>query len=120
MISAVGGLGRHLELVGQLFPLHDQRVVARDLELLGQALEHAFVRVADGRQLAVHRLGRADHLAAEDLADRLMAEANAEQRHLPAAAFPISSRQMPASFGVHGPGDSTIASGLGLQHLVGA
>jgi len=30
---------------------------------------------------------------------------------LPAAAA-IRSRQMPASFGVHGPGESTIASGL--------
>jgi len=27
------------------------------------------------------------------------------------AAFSISSRQMPASFGVQGPGDSTMASG---------
>ena len=36
------------------------------------------------------------------------------------AALPIRSRQMPASFGVQGPGDSTIASGFGGQHLVDA
>ena len=36
------------------------------------------------------------------------------------AAFSIRSRQMPASFGVQGPGDSTIASGFGGQHLVDA
>ena len=35
---------------------------------------------------------------------------------LPAAAA-IRSRQMPASFGVHGPGDSTIASGCARQGL---
>ena len=48
--------------------------------------------------------------SAERLADRLVAETDAEDRDLPAAAA-IRSRQMPASFGVHGPGDSTIASG---------
>ena len=34
------------------------------------------------------------------------------------AARSTRSRQMPASFGVHGPGDSTMASGAGGQHLV--
>src|SRR5689334_20555342 len=33
------------------------------------------------RQLAMHQRGRADHAPAIDLADRLMAEANAEDRH---------------------------------------
>ncbi len=36
--------------------------------------------VEDAGDLAVHRRGRADHLAAECLADRLMAEADAEDR----------------------------------------
>ena len=34
-------------------------------------------------------------------------------------ALAITSRQMPASFGVHGPGDSTIASGCGRDHIGG-
>ena len=36
----------------------------------------------DAAGLAVHQLGRAHDAAAEGLADGLMAEANAEQRHL--------------------------------------
>jgi hypothetical protein len=54
---------------------------------------------------------RADDLAAEGLADRLVAEADAEHRHARAARRAIRARQMPASFGVQGPGESTIASG---------
>ena len=42
------------------------------------------------------------------LADGLMAEADAQDRHSALAAALISSRQMPASFGVQGPGDSTM------------
>ena len=61
--------------------------------------------------LAVHRRRRADHLAAECLTDRLMAETDAQHRDSCPAAAVIRSRQMPASFGVQGPGDSTIASG---------
>ena len=74
------GLGRDLEGGRQARALDDQRVIARHLELVGQALEQPCAAIADRRQLAVHRLGRADHLAAVDLADRLVAEADAEQR----------------------------------------
>jgi hypothetical protein len=48
-------------------------------------------------------------LAAEGLADRLVAEAHAEHRDRPGEA-PISSSETPASFGVHGPGESTMRS----------
>ncbi len=44
--DAVRRLGRDLEAVGQRLPLDDQRVVARHLERLGQALEDALARVA--------------------------------------------------------------------------
>ena len=53
--------------------------IARDLERGWQAFEYAAaIVVGDGRELAVHGLWRADHLAAISLADRLMAEADAE------------------------------------------
>ena len=67
---------------GKLGALDDQRMIARRLEGRGHVLEHALALVADARQLAVHGHGRAHDLAAEHLADRLMAEADAEQRHL--------------------------------------
>ncbi len=80
MMSPVAGgdfqLGREARLVD------DQRVVAGRLEGRGHVLEHALALVLDPRQLAVHRLGRPHDLATEHLADRLMAEADAEQRHL--------------------------------------
>ena len=59
----------------------DQRVVAGGLERVGQAGEHAAAVVADQRGLAVHDLGRPHHVAAEDLADALVAEADAEDGH---------------------------------------
>ena len=65
----------------------------------------------------MHRQGRAHDFAAESLPDGLMAEADAEDRNLRAAACSIRSRQMPASFGVQGPGDSTIASGSAAKHV---
>ena len=111
MMRPSARLRRDLEHVGQALSLDDQRMIARHLNALGQALEHALAGVADGRQLAVHGLGRADHLAAVDLADGLVAEADAEQRDLAAPALAMRSRQMPASLGVHGPGDSTMAFG---------
>ena len=43
--DAVGRLGRDLEHVGQALALDDQRMIARHLEALGQALEHALALV---------------------------------------------------------------------------
>ena len=59
----------------------DQRVVAGGLERVGQAGEHALAVVADQRGLAVHDLRGPHHLPAEDLADALVAEADAEHGH---------------------------------------
>src|SRR6185503_14516652 len=70
--EAVGGAGRDGEVGGQALPLHDQRVVARHLELAGQALEQALAGVTDLGQLAVHRHRRPHHLAAVGLADGLV------------------------------------------------
>ena len=81
--DAVVGLGRDLQHVGHRLPLHDQRVVAGRLERARQTLEHAGVVVSDERGLAVHDLRRPHDLAAEDLADALVAEAHAEDRDPP-------------------------------------
>ena len=64
----------------QAVALDDQAVVARGLERRGQAAEDALALVVDGAELAVHDLAGAHHPAAEGLADRLVAEADAEQR----------------------------------------
>ena len=98
--------------------LDHQRVIARRLERAVDAAEHACALVLDLGELAVHRHRRAHDLAAERLADRLMAEADAEDRDRRPTPCSIRSRQMPASFGVQGPGESTIASGSRGEHLV--
>ena len=58
-----------------------QRVVAGRLERAVDAAEHAVALVDDRRHLAVHQRRRAHHRAAIGLADRLVAEADAEDRH---------------------------------------
>src|SRR5580704_10369392 len=78
----VAGLGRDFEVLRKAGAVDDQRMIARCLEGRGHVLEHALALVLDAGKLAVHGGGRAHHLAAEHLADRLMAEADAEQRHL--------------------------------------
>ena len=57
------------------------------------------------RDLAVHQRLRAHDPAAERLADRLVPEAHAEDRHLARRSARIAASEMPASFGVHGPGE---------------
>ena len=53
----------------------------------------------------------ADDLAAERLRERLVAEADAERRdRRPRGSARIASTEMPASSGVHGPGETTTRS----------
>ncbi len=73
-------LGRHFELVRGGRAVDDEAVIARRLERPIDAAKQAARIVGDGRKLAVHRQWRAHDMAAEHLADRLMAEADAEQR----------------------------------------
>ena len=74
--------------------------------------------VVDHVGLAVHEILGPHDRAAEGLAHRLMAQAHAQA----AAACPSSrwqhSTEMPASVGVHGPGEMITRSGLRLEHLV--
>ena len=81
---AVGELTRDLEAVGQRRPVDDQGVVAADLDVLRQSLIETAAVVADSRDFAVDDLARAHDLAAEYLADGLMAEADAEDWHFAA------------------------------------
>ena len=83
---AVGEFTRDLEAIGQRRAVDDQGVIAADLDVLRQSLIEAATVVADARDFAVDDLARAHDLAAEDLADGLVAEADAENRH-PAAKF---------------------------------
>ena len=57
--------------------IDDERMIARRLKRPVDAAKHAARIMRDVRQLAVHRQGRANDLAAENLADRLMAKAHA-------------------------------------------
>src|SRR6202035_4682725 len=77
---AVVGIGGHGELARHARSLDHQRVIARRLERRVDAAKNSGAVVADLRQLAVH-LGRcAHHLATKSVADRLVAEADAEDR----------------------------------------
>ena len=87
-----------------------ERVVAAGEEVLGQAGEDAAAVVGDGRRLAVHELPRAADLAAEDLHDRLMPEADAEHGTRPARRSTIDG-VAPASSGRPGPGEMTRCDG---------
>src|SRR4051812_27630644 len=70
---------RHAQALGQV-GVDDERVVAADGQRRGEAREQALAVVGDLRRLAVD--GHvADHLAAERLGERLVAEADAQRRH---------------------------------------
>src|SRR5262245_8949025 len=79
--DAVACLRRDLQRVGQAGALDHERMVARGGEVLRDAGEHAFTGVMHLRQFAVHQGRRTHDPAAIDLADGLMAEADAEDRH---------------------------------------
>ncbi len=78
--ETIVALGADLEINGSAFAIDDQRMVARRLERPVQAAEKPLGVVADARHFPVHRVGRPHHVAPESLADRLMAEADAEDR----------------------------------------
>ena len=79
--EAVVGIGGDGEIVRQARALDDQRMIARRLERPIDAAKNAGAAMTDRRELAVHRGRRAHHFAAEGVADRLMAEADAEDRN---------------------------------------
>ena len=112
-VSAVTAeIGRHAGAVDH------QRMVARRLERPVDAAEDAGAFVLDERELAVHRHRRAHHLAAEDLADGLMTEADAEGRD----GRRRLGDEIEADAGVvrrAGAGREHDGVGIGGDHLVG-
>ena len=84
---AFGSLGRDLQAGRQRLPLHDQGVVARRLKRVRQIVEDRPAVVLDLGRLSVHQALRADHVAAEGLADALVTQAHAQDRHGPGQAL---------------------------------
>ena len=109
--DAVVGLGGDLEHVGHRGPVDDERVVAGGLERVGQPGEHAGVVVADQRGLAVHDLGRPHDVAAEHLADALVAEAHAEAPGARPAKCADDLVRQAGVLGAAGPGLMSTPSG---------
>ena len=81
---ALGGPGRHLEQgIAILFPGTDhQRMIAGHLHGIGQALEQAAAVVHDLGLFAVHDAGAHIHLRPGMQAQQLMAQADAQHRHM--------------------------------------
>ena len=103
--------GRHFQSGRQRFALDGERVVARGGEGAGQAAEDARVGVMHRGSLAMHELAGMHDPAAEGGADRLVAEADAEQRQL--AGEGLDRRHRDAGLGRRaGSGEITIRSGF--------
>src|SRR5439155_25822547 len=83
---AVLRLGAPRQAAGQRLALHGERVVARRDELVRNLEINPIAVVPDARQLAMHHLPSAYHPAAERLPDRLVPEADPEDRHAPRPA----------------------------------
>ena len=82
LAAGLVGPGSWNQGVGDRVVLDDQTVVAGGAEWRGDAREDIATGMSNGADLPVHRLGCADYLAAERLANRLVPEADAEQRDL--------------------------------------
>src|SRR5207244_657558 len=71
------GPGRDHEIgVRERFAADHQTMVARGLKGIGQTLKDTLTVMMNERSFAVHHAIIAHHLAAEDMADALMPEAN--------------------------------------------
>ncbi len=77
---AVVGPGGDFQAVGQCVAVDNQAVIAGAGNRIGQLAEHALVVVVNRRDFAVHQRFGAYGVAAEGLADGLMAEADAHNR----------------------------------------
>ena len=75
---AFGGFGGDFEAGGEGFAFDDEGVVAGGFEGAGEAGEDILAGVEDRGGFAVHETRGADDFGAEDLADALVAETDAE------------------------------------------
>lgn len=77
------GFGGNLELAGEPFLFHDQRMITRRYEILRQFAKNGFPIVMDSAGFAVHQRRSAYHIASERVANGLMTEANSKDRDFP-------------------------------------
>jgi len=77
------GFGGNLELAGEPFLFHDQRMVTRGYEILRKFAKNGFAIVMDSAGFAVHQRRSAYHITSERVANGLMAEANSKDRDFP-------------------------------------
>lgn len=76
----IPGHGGDLQAVRESVALHQQGVITGGCEGLRQVFEDGLAAVLDDGGLAMHQAPGADDIAAEDMADALMAQADAEDR----------------------------------------
>ena len=112
--KAVFSLSSDHKIIWQCVAFDDQRVIARRLKRAIDAAEDRLAFMQDGREFAVDGLRRAHDLAAIGIPDGLVTKADAKDRDCTACGMD-QIRQIPASLGVQGPGESTIASGAALM-----
>jgi len=74
-------LGRDFQAIRQRFALNDQGMIPGGGERIGHIAKKVLAVVADLRRFAVHDAVVDNHVPAERVADTLVAEANAQQRH---------------------------------------
>src|SRR6202161_3916771 len=85
--QSVVGIRSRSELGRQAFALNHERMITRGFERRIDAAKNPAAVVTDFGKLAVDRPGRAHDLAAKRLADRLVAEADAENRNVAAGSL---------------------------------
>src|SRR5687767_13430118 len=84
--QAVGRFGRDLKGIGKRVAFYHKRVIAAGVEIAVDPRKKRSAVVFDDDRLAVDGRGPADDTAAEMLADGLVAETDAEDRHPPRKA----------------------------------
>src|SRR6266568_3826985 len=75
-------LGSNLQTIGQAFALNHQRVITCSRKRIGHAFKEILSVVLNEGSLAMHHPVIPNDVAAKNMADALMAEANAERRDL--------------------------------------
>src|SRR4051812_21445348 len=85
--ESIGRLSRYFQAFRHRVPLHDERMIPTSVEIAFQTVEDRLSIVPDPHGFPMYRLGCTDDLPAKILPDRLMTEANAEQRHLRGETF---------------------------------
>ena len=78
----LGGPGADFEFGGQIFLLHDERVITRGGHGLRKSLKNCSIVVQDCAGLTVHEMRSAHNFPSESLANRLVSEADAKDRDL--------------------------------------